>query len=52
VTGLAWDVQGNLQLRSGWKSDFNFGNRLREVKEVAERYAYDSYRRSAVAYDP
>jgi len=50
VTGLAWDVQGNLLLRNGRKYDFDFGNRLREVQE-AERYAYDAYGRRAVAYD-
>ncbi|HGM5612214.1 TPA: colicin D domain-containing protein [Stenotrophomonas maltophilia] len=47
---MAWDVQGNLSLRNGRKYDFDFGNRLREVKE-AERYAYDAYGRRAVAYD-
>ncbi|WP_164147013.1 hypothetical protein [Stenotrophomonas maltophilia] len=50
MTGLAWDVQGNLSLRNGRKYDFDFGNRLREVKE-AERYAYDAYGRRAAAYD-
>jgi len=50
VTGLAWDVQGNLLLRNGRKYDFDFVNRLREVQE-AERYAYDAYGRRAVAYD-
>ncbi|WMJ71164.1 hypothetical protein [Stenotrophomonas sp. 24(2023)] len=50
VTGLAWDVQGNLSLRNGRRYDFDFGNRLREVKE-AERYAYDAYGRRALAYD-
>ncbi|MDC6636368.1 hypothetical protein OEZ81_25855, partial [Leclercia adecarboxylata] len=50
VTGLAWDVQGNLLLRNGRKYDVDFGNRLREVQE-AERYAYDAYGRRAVAYD-
>ncbi|HGM7301878.1 TPA: RHS repeat-associated core domain-containing protein [Stenotrophomonas maltophilia] len=54
LTGLAWDVQGNLSLRNGRKYDFDFdfdfGNRLREVQE-AERYAYDAYGRRAVAYD-
>ncbi|WP_258392087.1 RHS repeat domain-containing protein [Stenotrophomonas maltophilia] len=50
VTGLTWDVQGNLSLRNGRKYDFDFGNRLREVQE-AERYACDAYGRRAVAYD-
>jgi len=41
VTGLSYDVQGNLANRNGTLFDFDFGNRLRSVTG-AESYQYDA----------
>ena len=44
VTGLNYDVQGNLSMRNGQAFTFDYGNRLREVAS-AERYEYDAHGR-------
>jgi len=41
VTGLSYDVQGNLANRNGTVFNFDYGNRLRSVTG-AESYQYDS----------
>lgn len=41
VVGLAYDLQGNLQNKSGQIYDFDYGNRLREVRGK-ETYRYDA----------
>lgn len=51
VSGLGYDVQGNLSNRDGTTYTFDFGNRLREASKAgaAERYRYDGYGRRALA---
>ncbi|WNH52295.1 wall-associated protein [Stenotrophomonas oahuensis] len=44
VTGLNYDVQGNLSVRNGQTFSFDYGNRLREVAST-ERYEYDAHGR-------
>lgn len=44
VDGLGYDVQGNLQNKSGQSYLFDFGNRLRQVVGK-EAYRYDGYGR-------
>lgn len=44
VTGLGYDVQGNLSVRNGQAFAFDYGNRLRSVAE-AESYEYDAHGR-------
>ncbi|HYG06226.1 MAG TPA: wall-associated protein [Stenotrophomonas sp.] len=41
VTGLSYDVQGNLANRNGTLFDFDYGNRLRSVQGT-ESYQYDA----------
>ncbi len=44
VTGLGYDVQGNLSVRNGQGFAFDYGNRLRSVAG-AESYEYDAHGR-------
>ncbi|MGN7831218.1 RHS repeat domain-containing protein [Pseudoxanthomonas sp. 22568] len=44
VIGLGYDVQGNLSNRNGTAHIFDYGNRLREVRN-AESYQYDAHGR-------
>lgn len=44
VTGLSYDLQGNLSLRNGQAFAFDYGNRLRSVSG-AESYEYDAHGR-------
>ena len=48
VTGLDYDLQGNLYNKNGQLHDFDYGNRLREVMGV-ERYRYDAHGRRILA---
>jgi RHS repeat-associated protein len=52
VTGLGYDVQGNLANRSGTQYAFDFGNRLRRASYNAatvEAYRYDGHGRRVLA---
>jgi len=49
VIGLGYDVQGNLENKSGQKFDFDFGNRLRSAG--TEAYRYDGHGRRVQAVD-
>ena len=44
VTGLGYDMQGNLAIRNGQPFAFDYGNRLRHVGQV-ESYEYDAHGR-------
>ena len=48
VTGLGYDLQGNLSVRNGQAFVFDFGNRLRAVGAV-EAYEYDAHGRRVKA---
>ncbi|MBA0448335.1 RHS repeat domain-containing protein [Stenotrophomonas maltophilia] len=48
VTGLGYDVQGNLSIRNGQPFTFDFGNRLRAVG-TTESYEYDAHGRRVKA---
>ena len=45
IAGLGYDVQGNLNNKSGTVYDFDFGNRLREVVGKEVGYTYDGHGR-------
>lgn len=49
VTGLSYDVQGNLANKNGQVFNFDFGNRLRGVNGVAS-YVYDGHGRRVRDY--
>ena len=52
VTGLGYDVQGNLANRSGTQYVFDFGNRLRRASynaKTVEAYRYDGHGRRVLA---
>ncbi len=48
VTGLGYDVQGNLSVRNGQAFAFDYGNRLRAAG-TAESYEYDAHGRRVKA---
>ncbi|MGE8046626.1 hypothetical protein ACQKO6_20905, partial [Pseudomonas monteilii] len=48
VTGLGYDVQGNLSVRNGQAVSFDYGNRLRDAG-AAESYEYDAHGRRVKA---
>ncbi|MNB70489.1 tRNA(Glu)-specific nuclease WapA precursor [compost metagenome] len=48
VTGLGYDVQGNLSVRNGQAFTFDYGNRLRAAG-TAESYEYDAHGRRVKA---
>lgn len=48
ITGLCYDVQGNLANRNGTLFNFDYGNRLRSVTG-AETYQYDAQGRRVVS---
>jgi hypothetical protein len=56
--GLGYDVRGNLQNKDGRTFAFDYGNRLREVRQgndpgvLLESYRYDGLGRRSLAYDP
>lgn len=50
ITGLTYDVQGNLRAKNGRVHIFDVGNRLREIQGI-ETYQYDAAGRRAVTSD-
>lgn len=50
VTGLTYDVQGNLRNKNGRIHEFDFGNRLRAIQGI-ETYQYDAAGRRTVTSD-
>lgn len=50
VTGIAYDLQGNLRVKNGRQFQFDYGNRLRGVTDVAS-YQYDAYGRRVSSVD-
>jgi hypothetical protein len=51
VTGMGYDVQGNLVVRNGQAFAFDYGNRLRSVSD-AESYEYDAHGRRVRSLSP
>jgi len=51
IIGLGYDVQDNLHNKNGQGYDFDYGNRLREVKGQ-EFYRYDGHGRRVMAGGP
>lgn len=51
VVGLAYDVQGNLQNKSGQLYGFGFDNRL-YIAAGKEQYRYDGEGRRVLAWSP
>lgn len=51
VTGMGYDVQGNLAVRNGQAFAFDYGNRLRSVSD-AESYEYDAHGRRVRSLSP
>ncbi|OBU69049.1 hypothetical protein A9K58_04780 [Stenotrophomonas maltophilia] len=51
VTGLAYDVQGNLEVKNGQGYAFDHGNRLRGVDGL-ESYRYDAHGLRILAHVP
>ena len=51
VVGLSYDVQGNLSNKNGQQYDFDYGNRLRAVKDK-EYYRYDGLGRRVLGWRP
>lgn len=51
IIGLAYDLQGNLQVKNGQSHAFDYGNRLRGVGSL-ETYRYDAYGRRILAHAP
>ncbi len=55
VGGIGYDVQGNLNNKSGTHFDFDYGNRLRSATystNTLETYQYDGYGRRVVSTAP
>jgi RHS repeat-associated protein len=55
VTGLGYDVQGNLQNKNGRTFNFDYGNRLRTIADGAtmvEAYRYDGHGRRILQWHP
>jgi hypothetical protein len=50
VTGLGYDVQGNVVNKDGQTFDFDYGNRLRAATG-RERYRYDGHGRRVAAFN-
>jgi len=50
ITGLTYDVQGNLRTKNGRTHEFDIGNRLRSIQGI-ETYQYDASGRRAVTSD-
>lgn len=48
IVGLGYDDQGNLENKNGQAYDFDYGNRLREVRDK-EKYRYDAQGRRVQA---
>ncbi|MDV3468126.1 Ig-like domain-containing protein [Stenotrophomonas sp. C3(2023)] len=51
VVGMAYDPQGNLTTKNGQHYQFDFGNRLRTVRDL-QMYRYDAFGRRALSHDP